>query len=295
MAPHATDIVEGIPPKSQKADQGLFTSYGKDKSTSVQAQIPVIPKFDSFAEDRQYQKQHAAAAFRYLSKQGFDEGIAGHISLRDPEHHDQFWINPLCKAFSTMKASDLVLVDEQGTILKGGNQVPINPAGFMIHSAIHKARPDVNAAVHAHTVYGKAFSALGVELDMISQDACNFFYQDHSVYTNFGGTVLDEEESGHIAKALGNNSSVILQNHGLLTVGHTVDEAAYLFGAMDRLCHAQLLVDAAAQGRGIKTKIVGDKEAKFSHDKLVDKNIRWMFFQPAYEELLEETGGAFLA
>lgn len=189
MAPHATDIVEGLPSRGKSGadvsvegvwsktrsytiQQGMFTSYGKDKTTSVQSQIPTIPKFDDFASDRQYQKQHAAAAFRYLARQGYDEGIAGHISLRDPEHHDRFWINPLCKAFSTMKASDLVLVDEQGTILKGGNQVPINPAGFMIHSAIHKARPDVNAAVHAHTVYGKAFAAFGVELDMISQDAC---------------------------------------------------------------------------------------------------------------------------
>jgi ribulose-5-phosphate 4-epimerase/fuculose-1-phosphate aldolase len=67
----------------------------------------------------------------------------------------------------------------------------------------------------------------------------NFFYQDHSVYPNFGGTVLDEEEAGHIAKALGNNSAVILQNHGLLTVGHTVDEATYLYGALDRLCHGK--------------------------------------------------------
>jgi ribulose-5-phosphate 4-epimerase/fuculose-1-phosphate aldolase len=134
--------------------------------------VPVIPTFSDLSSSRQYQKQHMAAAFRYLSKQGYDEGIAGHISLRDPEYPDQFWINPLVKAFSTMKASDLVLVDEHGTILKGGNQVPINPAGFMIHSAIHKARPDVNAAVHTHSVYGKAFSALGIELDMISQDAC---------------------------------------------------------------------------------------------------------------------------
>lgn len=65
----------------------------------------------------------------------------------------------------------------------------------------------------------------------------NFFYKDHSVYPNFGGTVLDEEEASHIAEALGNNSAVILQNHGLLTVGHTVDEATYLYGALDRLCH----------------------------------------------------------
>lgn len=119
-----------------------------------------------------------AAAFRYLSKQGYDEGIAGHISLRDPENPHHFWINPLVKAFSTMKASDLVLVDEKGNILKGGNQAAINPAGFMIHSAIHKARPDVNAAVHTHSVYGKAFSALGIELDMISQDACESVISD---------------------------------------------------------------------------------------------------------------------
>lgn len=75
----------------------------------------------------------------------------------------------------------------------------------------------------------------------------NFFYQDHSVYPNFGGTVLDEEEANNIARALGNNSAVILQNHGLLTVGHTVDEATYLYGALDRQCHGNLLTDCRPQ------------------------------------------------
>jgi hypothetical protein len=164
--------IVGNPTFTNSTTQALFTTYGRETGESGKFSVPVIPTFSDFSSNRQYQKQHMAAAFRYLSKQGYDEGIAGHISLRDPEHLDQFWINPLVKAFSTIKASDLVLVDENGNILKGGNQVPINPAGFMIHSAIHKARPDVNAAVHTHSVYGKAFSALGIELDMISQDAC---------------------------------------------------------------------------------------------------------------------------
>lgn len=224
---------------SPNSIQSRFQENSDDMTDSIQALVPRIPKFDDYAAHRLWAKQHTAAAFRFLSQQGFDEGLAGHISVRDPEHHDRFWINPLCKAFSCMKASDLVLVDDKGKILKGGNVAPINPAGFMIHSAIHRARPDVNAAVHAHSVHGKAFSALGIELDMISQDACNFFYKDHSLYGNFGGTVLNEEEARHIADALADNSAVILQNHGLLTVGHTVDEAAYLFGSMDRLCHGK--------------------------------------------------------
>jgi ribulose-5-phosphate 4-epimerase/fuculose-1-phosphate aldolase len=91
---------------------------------------------------------------------------------------------------------------------------------------VHKARPDVHAACHAHSVYGKAFSVFGRELDMITQDSLRFF-RSHSVYDNFGGIVLDREEGRNIAKCLGGGKACILQNHGLLTVGKSVDEAAF--------------------------------------------------------------------
>jgi ribulose-5-phosphate 4-epimerase/fuculose-1-phosphate aldolase len=126
--------------------------------------------------------------------------------------------------FSQIRVSDLILVDEDGAIVEGDQ--PINTAAFTIHSAIHRARPDVHAACHAHSVHGKAFSCFGRKLEMLTQDSLRF-YEDHAVYDNFGGVVVDKEEGDRIAKSLGNCKAVILQNHGLLTVGQSVDEAAF--------------------------------------------------------------------
>lgn len=108
------------------------------------------------------------------------------------------------------------------------------------------------------------------------------------------GVVLSSEEGQRIAKKLGNMNSIILQNHGLLTVGRTVDEAVSMFGSMDRCCAAQLLADAAAAGRGIKPTIIDDEDAKYTHDVLAGEDIRYLSFVPAYEEILASTKGEFL-
>ena len=234
-----------------------------------------------------------------------DEGGAGHISVRDPIKTDHFWINPVFRSFKSIRASDLVLVNEEGEVCEGGNMHAINSSGFMIHSAIHQARPDVIAAVHAHSIAGKAFSTLGIELDISTQDACAF-WRDHTVYkfvprfemvliiSRSHGVVLSKDEGERIAKKMGNNAAIILQNHGLLTVGRTVDEAVSHFGSMDRCCAAQLLADAAATGRGIKPTIIDDEDAQFTHDSLNGEDIRYLMFAPAYEEVLENTKGDFL-
>ena len=126
-----------------------------------------------------------------------------------------------------IKVSDLVLVDEDGHVLPGGGQSAINGPAFQIHSEIHKARPDLNAACHAHSVYGKAFSSFGRPIEMLYQDALRF-YKDLSVYPRYGGTVLKREESIRIAKALGPTArSVILQTHGMITCGQTVAEVCH--------------------------------------------------------------------
>lgn len=137
--------------------------------------------------------------------------------------------------FGMLKASDMVHVDENGQVI-GGNKVAVNAAGFKIHSVIHRARPDINAACHTHSKYGKAWAAFGKPIDIISQDTCNF-WGIQAVYNDFGGVVLDDAESKRIALALGDKAKVlILQNHGLLTAGGTVDEAAYLYTLAERSC-----------------------------------------------------------
>jgi ribulose-5-phosphate 4-epimerase/fuculose-1-phosphate aldolase len=212
------------------------------------AEVTVVPADDTIERERLHRKQELAAAFRIFGRFGFSEGVAGHITARDPEHLDRFWVNPFGMSFSLIKVSDLICVDHEGTVVEGDQ--PVNKAAFCIHSQVHLARPDVVAAAHAHSVHGKALSSLDVMLDPITQDACAFF-EDHAKYDDYRGVVNDLEEGRRIGVALGDKKAVILANHGLLTVGGSVAEAAWWFITMERSCQAQLLAMAAGKPRHI--------------------------------------------
>lgn len=274
---------------SHRAPPTPVQSLGKTKA-GQELRIRTYPKFATREEERQYRKEHLAGAFRVFADRGYDEGVAGHISVRDPILTDHFWLNPLSMHFSQIKVSDLILVDEEGFVVEGSE--PINTAAFTIHSAIHKNRPDVHAACHAHSVHGKAFSVFGRELEMITQDSLRF-YKSHGVYRHFGGVVVDADEGDRIAGALGAGKAVILQNHGLLTVGQSVDEAAFWFMSMDRTCQAQLLTDAAAAA-GYEKKLIDDAECEHSAQSVGGPEKGWLAFQPYYDEMLAKTNGDFL-
>lgn len=250
------------------------------------------PEFKDKYEERKHTLEHMAGVFRVFGRRGYGEGAAGHVSVRDPVDRNTFWINPLGVHFSQIKVSDLVHVDEDCNILPDGNQVAINAAGFKIHSHLHKARPDVNAACHTHSTYGKAWSTFGRPLEMLNQDFC-MFYKKHTVYESFGGVVLEDEEGERLSQALGDNKAIILQNHGLLTVGETVDEAGYLFTLMEKCCEVQLLVEAAARS-GLEKKIIGDEEAYYTYFNTSDPETLYTEFQLDYNLELELTKGAFL-
>lgn len=133
----------------------------------------------------------------------------------------------------------------------------------------------------------------GRELDMVTQDALRF-YKSHGVYRRFGGVVVDEAEGARIGEALGTGKAVILQNHGLLTVGASVDEAAFWFMSLDRTCQAQLLADAAAAGRGYEKKVIDPHECERSAQSVGSSEKGWLAFQPYYDEMLARTNGDFL-
>ena len=239
---------------------------------------PALPTFTNAADERRHRKQRLAAAFRLFGQFGFDEGVAGHITARDPELLDHFWVNPLGLSFKHVRVKDLILVDDAGRVVEG--TWPLNRAAFVIHSQVHAARPDVIAAAHAHSVHGKTWSTLRRPLDPLTQDACAF-YGDHAVFDDYTGVVLDLDEGKRLAHALGGNKAVILANHGLLAVGHTVDEAAWWFITMERTCQAQLMAAAA----GTTVQIDADQAAKTA--PLVGSHIAgWRAFQPLYEAIV---------
>ncbi|MAT92120.1 MAG: class II aldolase/adducin family protein [Halioglobus sp.] len=229
---------------------------------------------------RQDRKNKLAAALRLFGRFGFDEGVAGHITVRDPERTDHFWVNPMGRSFKQMTVSDLLLVSHTGEVVQGEGL--LNGAAFTIHSQIHMALPAVNAAAHAHSVYGKAFSALGQELLPLTQDACAF-YQDHALFEEFTGVVLDDDEGRRIAAALGARKAAILQNHGLITVGETIDAAAWWYITLERSCQAQLLAQAAGSVRAIPHEV-----ALQTRETVGSPLAGWFSFQPLYDVITAE-------
>ena len=231
-------------------------------------------------DERLHRKQRLAAAFRLFSKCGFDEGVAGHITARDPGDPHRFWVNAFGQHFSQIRVSDLICVDDQGNVVEGSE--PVNRAAYAIHSQVHAARPDVVAAAHAHSLHGKTLSALPMLIEPLTQDSCAF-YGDNVRFDDFSGVVLDMEEGKKIAHALGEHKAAILRNHGLLTVGHTVDEAAWWFITMERSAQSQLLAYAAG------TPILIDEEnATLTASQVGSHAAGWFNFQPLYERITRE-------
>jgi ribulose-5-phosphate 4-epimerase/fuculose-1-phosphate aldolase len=237
------------------------------------------PEAESVADERLARKRDLAVAFRLFARYGFDEGIAGHITVRDPEFPDRFWVNPYAVHFSRIKVSDLLLIDEEGKVAQGSRRT--NKAAFWIHSSVHRARQDVVAVAHAHSVHGRAFAALSKTLDPIIQESCAF-YRDHVLFDEYRGLVLEKTEGERIAARLGRQRAAILRHHGLLTVGRSVAEAAWWFIAMDRACQMQLLADAAGTPR-----VMTDEEATLAHRQFGNANMARHSFQIMADLVLE--------
>jgi len=237
---------------------------------------PTLPP----ADERRFRMERLAGAFRVFAQLGLDEGAAGHITARDPVDPDTFWVNPHGVHFGRIRVSDLVRVDHAGAVVEGDGDV--NRAAFTIHSHIHRARADVVAAAHAHSMYGKTWSSLGRLLEPITQDACAF-YDDHALFADQPGVVVRDEDGRKIAATLGNGKALILQNHGLLTVGASVDEAAWWFVAMERCCQSALLAEHA--GRPIP---IDRRMARVTYLQVGTPDAGWFNFQPLWERIVAE-------
>ncbi|HWN35468.1 MAG TPA: class II aldolase/adducin family protein [Pseudonocardia sp.] len=237
-----------------------------------QLDLPELAERESSVEaERLHRKRQLAATFRIFARYGYDEGIAGHVTARDPEFPDRFWVNPYAVHFSRIKVSDLLLIDEQGRVVEGARRT--NKAAFWIHSSVHHARPDVVAVAHAHTIHGRAFAALSQPLAPIIQESCAF-YTDHVVFDEYQGLVLERSEGERIAARLGDRRAAILRHHGLVTVGRSVEEAAWWFIAMDRACQMQLLADAAGRPRVMSTEEAVLAHRQFSNANMARHNFR---------------------
>jgi ribulose-5-phosphate 4-epimerase/fuculose-1-phosphate aldolase len=241
---------------------------------------PELPSFDDVAAERRHRQERLVAACRAFAIEGFDYGFAGHLTVRDPEHPQLYWTNPMCVHFAQVKLSNLILADHKGQVVQGRHA--INRAGFVLHAAVHEAHPDIVAMCHAHTVYGTAFAALGRPLDPISQDAAAFF-EDHVVIRSEAGQVAVEERAGvAVGDWFRGVKAAIHQNHGLLTASrHSIEAAAFWFIALERCCRQQLMVEAT----GHQPMLVPPDRARYSREHVGSEYIGWLHFQPIFEHL----------
>ena len=197
------------------------------------------PAFDDLDTLRHHRKQRAALAYRLFGSYGWGEQGDGHISARDPQRLDCFWLLRYGVPFSRATIGDLVLVGPGGEVVDGHPAREINIAAFNIHWPIHEARPDVVCVAHTHTPYGTPWSANAEEFQQIAQEATAFLDRQ-SVYQGTDLNVSTPAGGERIAAALGDGRLVIMRNHGLLTVGETVDEAVGWFIMAERVAEVHV-------------------------------------------------------
>jgi ribulose-5-phosphate 4-epimerase/fuculose-1-phosphate aldolase len=195
------------------------------------------PVFETVEALRVHRKRQAALAYRLFGLLNWGLLGDGHITTRDPERPDHFWLLKYGVAFNQATVADLVLVAPDGSVVEG--EGPINMTAYYIHSPIHEARPDVICVAHTHTHYGTPWAANVEEFQMISQEATAFF-EDQSIFYGEEVQVASVETGKAIAAALGGTKGVMLRNHGPLTVGRSVEECIGWFLEMERVAEAHI-------------------------------------------------------
>lgn len=200
-----------------------------------------------------------AAAYRLVAHFGIDDLVHTHISMRIPGHQDQFLINPYGLMFNEITASSLVKIDHEGDVLEETTSL-VNKAGFVIHSAIHMARPDVACVLHTHSRAGVAVSCLKEGLLPLNQFALQF--HNRIGYHDYEGIALDLEERERLIADLGTFDAMILRNHGLLTCGRTVAEAFVSMYYLEQSCRIQMDLLPARDGLVLPNGQVSEKTAR---------------------------------
>ena len=220
-------------------------------------------------------KRALCATFRLFARHGFNEGVAGHVTARDPVDRDCFWVNPFGAPYALMRPDRLSCLRRDGTLLEGA---PVNAAAFAIHAAIHQSRPEIDCVAHGHPLYGKAWSTLGRLLAPVDHDVCTIS-EDHVIYARPTGLVTGAAEAMRIAQALGSRKAIILPNHGILTVGRRIEEAAWWFFLMERSCQVQILSRTA----GGPNTLISPEDARAICAATGTPEFGWFQAQPIFE------------
>ena len=189
-------------------------------------------------------REQLAACYRLVHQHGWTDLVYTHISARVPGPEEHFLLNPLGFMFNEVTASNLVKIDLDGNNV-GASPHPVNRAGFVIHSAVHAARPDVQCVIHLHTPAGMAVSMMKCGLLPLSQHAQMFY--GRIGYHQYEGIAIDMDERKRLVRDLGDNPVMILRNHGTLVAGATIPQAFSFMFHLEKACQAQLLAMSSGQ------------------------------------------------
>lgn len=206
----------------------------------VSPQSDTTPSPADFSAAEWAVRLDVACAYRLFHRFGWHELIYNHITARVPGTRDRFLINPFGLMYREVTASNLVEIDLDGRVVRGEH--PVNPAGFVVHSAVHAARPDAHCVMHTHTTAGMAVACQ--EGGLLPLSFPSAFFHGRVAYHDFEGITLDLDERGRLAANLGDRPVMILRNHGLLSCGRDVAEAFANLYTLQRACEVQIAAQA---------------------------------------------------
>ena len=206
-----------------------------------------IPNSSRYSDEEWRLRVELAACYRAFVHYGWTDSIFTHLSARVPDQPEQYLINPYGLLFHEICASNLIKVDFDGNVIDG--DYPYNEAGHAIHTAMLKARPDINVALHSHTRAGMAVSCMKCGLLPLTQQANEI--RDMICYHAYGIARKDSDECERLGADMADSWIMIMENHGLLTVGRSVAEAFYYLYTVESACKVQ--IDVLASGAEIVT------------------------------------------
>ena len=231
------------------------------------------PFLDDPIAERQRRREQLAQCYRLFGALRYGDMGDGHISFRDPDFPDHFWMLRYGVSFHSARAEDTVLVAPTGETVErpeiGAYAAPINITGFYIHGPIHEARPDINAAAHVHTPYATAYSSERRLFEPINQESTQFF-EDHALFDDEEVQILGAEGGKRIAVALDEKSHVILANHGMLTTGKSAAEAVAWLVEMERVAEVALKAKNPVR--------LSDEATRIARDDLLSPSAGWQIY-----------------
>lgn len=260
-------------------------SVARLPSHNHRLQVHTPPVFSDTLAERLHRKQRLAASYRLFAELGFEVGLAGHFTARDPIETDHYWINPLGVPFSQIRTSDLLRVNGEGQVVEG--QGLLNTSALELHYELQRARADVVGIAHLHGFHGRVWSSLGQLFAPITAESSAFvgeqvLFDRHALRNADGGLLQDRDEVARaFVQTFADHNLLVWQNHGLWTTGQTVESAAWRFILADDTARAHLLAYSAGQPR---IPALDDGASSLAQRELFG----WLNFLPLWDRIVQQ-------